>query len=65
MSLCGVYKVLGAVEIVNSVDDVMIIFIFIFRFVCVVSFFDFSSCGRTIELGVGLNIFHIMFTRSL
>ena len=58
-------KVLGAVEIVNSVDDVMIIFIFIFRFVCGVSFFDFLSCGRTIEFRFGLNILFIMFTRSL
>ena len=57
----------GAVEIVNSVDDVLIIFIFIFifRFVCGVSFFNFSSFGRTIEFGFGLNIFLIMFTRSL
>ena len=49
LCLCALcIKLLGAVEIVNSVDDVFFIFIFIFRFVCVVSFFDFSSCGRTI-----------------
>ena len=60
-------KLLGAVEIVISVDDVMniFIFIFIFRFVCGVCLVDFSSCGSSIEFGFALTIFLIMFIRSL
>ena len=68
MCLCMVcIKLFGAVEIVNSVDDVMIIFIFIFnfRFVCGVILFDFSSCGGSIEFAFELNIFLVMFTRFL